>query len=882
MKTIEKSKQQLISEIRHLKAENELLKVMTKNDIKADHIIAADQAQLFSIFDTIGIGISQINPRMEILTLNKQMARWFPDVDVTQKPLCYQNFRQPPLLKICDNCPTTLTFFDGANHETLVTRKIGATDRQFRILSSPVKNERGKVVSVFELVEDITERMDFETALRNSEQKYRGLTENLNVGVYRADVSRDGKFLEINPEIVRMFGYSSKNELLNIKIRYLYANPEDRAAFLERVISQGSVKNVQLNMKKKNGTPFPVLVSTVAIRDEKGKVQYLDGIIEDLTQRLEMEKSIIQSENLMRAVLESTGDGILVVDNQGRVSHYNQKFARMWRIPDSIVKSGEDAKLLKFVLDQLTDPDSFIKKIEQLYQSTETSLDVLFFKDGRIFERFSSPLIFEGTISGRVWNFRDITEQKRAELMLRQSEEEFRLVWESSSLGMRLTDEAGIMVKVNDAFCRIFGMKKDQLEGKPLAIIYQAQKRQHILQRHHERFRARKVKTLFQQKLELWNGKTVWLEVCSSFLTRSGQPPLLLGIFQDITQSKAAKAALESSEQRLNIIFRSAPDAYFSYDPMGRLVDCNIAAEKLLGYSADELLGKSFLKLNLLPKNQIPKAVKILSKNAMGIPTGPDEFTLIRKDGTRIIVEIRAYPVQIQGETLILGIAHDITERKTTEIRLQKLLNEKEVLLKEVYHRVKNNFQVISSLLYLQLKKIDSEPARLAFMASLNRIKTMALVHEKLYQSADLAEIDFSDYVKTLATNLYQSYISDHEKVDIKFDLENVTLGIDQAIPCGLIVNELVTNALKYAFQPSFPNGSELFIALKQSKKNTIVLVVKDNGVGISPDLNIKESKTLGLNLVNMLSENQLEGKLELERSKGVSFKLSFQKSTRK
>jgi two-component sensor histidine kinase len=204
---------------------------------------------------------------------------------------------------------------------------------------------------------------------------------------------------------------------------------------------------------------------------------------------------------------------------------------------------------------------------------------------------------------------------------------------------------------------------------------------------------------------------------------------------------------------------------------------------------------------------------------------------------------------------------------------LHASLREKDVLLKEIHHRVKNNLQVISSLLNLQSGAI-TEPAVLAmFSESQNRIKSMALIHEKLYQSKDLAQIDFTEYVRNLTNHLYRSYAVNVNLIKLNFDVENIHLNIDTAIPCGLLLHELVSNALKYAF----PNGQkgEIGVRLFRQEGDRLVLLVKDNGVGLPKDLDVKNSKSLGLKLVHILAQ-QLQGDLNYHSESGTEFSLAF------
>jgi two-component sensor histidine kinase len=215
----------------------------------------------------------------------------------------------------------------------------------------------------------------------------------------------------------------------------------------------------------------------------------------------------------------------------------------------------------------------------------------------------------------------------------------------------------------------------------------------------------------------------------------------------------------------------------------------------------------------------------------------------------------------------------EIAERKRAEEQIKASLGEKEVLLKEVHHRVKNNLQVVSSMLQLQSKNIKDKETVEMFQESRNRVRSMALVHERLYQSKDLAKVDFAKYIRSLANYLCRSYGVNTNVIQLRTNLHDVSLGVDTAIPCGLILNELVSNSLKHAF----PDGreGEIHIELRSDDNDKFTLMVSDNGVGLLEDLDFRNTESLGLQLVNTLV-NQLEGTIELDRRDGTAFKITF------
>ena len=248
----------------------------------------------------------------------------------------------------------------------------------------------------------------------------------------------------------------------------------------------------------------------------------------------------------------------------------------------------------------------------------------------------------------------------------------------------------------------------------------------------------------------------------------------------------------------------------------------------------------------------------------------------------------------IENARLYERAQREISERMRAEEQIKASLQEKEVLLKEIHHRVKNNLQVISSLLSLQSRCIEDQSVLELFQESQNRVRSMALIHEKLYRSQDLARINFAEYIRNLATSLVRSYRANSGPVSLKVDANDVPLSIDAAVPCGLIINELVSNSLKYAFPPppsfppsggdergSFPpsggdeRGDEIRIELRSDRDHQVTLIVADNGVGFPKGLDFRHTESLGMQLVNTLT-NQLGGTVELHSNGGTEFKITF------
>ena len=220
----------------------------------------------------------------------------------------------------------------------------------------------------------------------------------------------------------------------------------------------------------------------------------------------------------------------------------------------------------------------------------------------------------------------------------------------------------------------------------------------------------------------------------------------------------------------------------------------------------------------------------------------------------------------------IVCVAQDITDRKKAEQQIKAALQEKEVLLREIHHRVKNNLQIISSLLNLQSKHIKDDHALNLLRDSQNRVQSMALIHQKLYDSHDLVLIDFAEYLRGLASALFSSYGLGSQEISLKLSVDNVRLDINTAVPCGLIINELISNSLKHAFLKS---QGEISVDLHPEVDYSVALTVSDNGRGFPEDLDFRNTDSLGLQLVNTLTK-QLGGTIELDRRTGTAFKLKF------
>ena len=473
-------------------------------------------------------------------------------------------------------------------------------------------------------------------------------------------------------------------------------------------------------------------------------------------------------------------------------------------------------------------------------------------------------------------NIRDITERKQAETALRESEENLRISLENAPDGVYLCDLNGTFLYGNKKAEEIIGYKKEELIGNSflnLNILPAG-----YLQKIGELLKLNATgKPTGPDELELIrkDKNQVWVEISTATIKQKGND-IIIGFVRDITERKIAEESLRKSEEKYRLIVDNTRDIIFMLNVAGEFIYVSPSVKNALGYNQSDLIGHPFQ--SIMQEEDIHNVITAVGRNVRDgykFPNGI-EFRFRNTSGqSRWYNGVGNTVADVDGKFLtFLGVARDVTERKKAEEQIRASLLEKETLLKEVHHRVKNNMQVISSLLRLQEGIVKDKTSAMLLRDSQNRIQSMALVYNKLYQSQNLASINMTDYVNELTAGLIKSYAFNPNKVTVSTVSSDVYLAVDMAIPCGLVINELVTNSLKYAF-PENKTG-RIVVSLKEDAHQALELVVSDNGIGIPDGIDMANNSTLGLKLVGNLVQNQLGGKIELERSHGTTFKITF------
>lgn len=435
------------------------------------------------------------------------------------------------------------------------------------------------------------------------------------------------------------------------------------------------------------------------------------------------------------------------------------------------------------------------------------------------------------------------------------------LVWEMN--------ERTVITYINPKVQEILGYPVEELMGKKISLILGEEQRRKV-----DAFLcgATPAETFARTEMEISTrqGKRLTFDI-KIFIIRDGSGQLLgcRGIARDITSRIEMENALREREAQLRNIFQNISDAVLIMSLSGRLLDANPVACTRYGYSGEELARMDVRDLTTDEHSHLV-ADRISEVEKWG--TYVFNSIHMTREGIEIPVEINASLIEYKGEKAVLSIVRDVTERRRYEEQLKQSLSEKEVLLKEVHHRVKNNIQIIISLIRLQSSGLDPK-AVFHFEEFEQRIRSMALVHEMLYQSVDLDSIDFSTYLERLVSDLAVSTRMD-KTIRISSDIQEIHLDLNTAIPCGLIVNELITNAVKYAFAGRNEGTIRIKFSLDHEQR-ICHLTVQDDGVGLPPDFNPDEHQSLGMQLVQVLV-NQLDGGIRFTSGEGTKIEIEF------
>jgi PAS domain S-box-containing protein len=550
-------------------------------------------------------------------------------------------------------------------------------------------------------------------------------------------------------------------------------------------------------------------------------------------------------------------------------------------------------ELLGLTVFDIRAPDSVASARAQLAEAKTRS--ILFetrhrHRDGCIFPvEVSSKEAIIGGQSVLVSIVRDISQRKKADAALQQSRKRFRSAIDSMPDVVVIYDRDLRIQYVNPATSRVTGRPatdfvgrlEEQVWSEDLVALWRP-----VLERT--------LKSAEVQSLDIDFPSPAGLRhlviTCVPMLDVNGRVQEVMSITHDLTARKTAEEALRRSEKRLKTAFeetekqRRLLDAVIAYAPVGiailkgprhRFLRTNAAFDPFVARSGI-VVGLSFAEAFPLAAERIVPLLDSVFKTGEPHYTPDEPFEMMRGGIAHEAFFTFIYAPWFNRKGRIGGVmmlAHETTERKRSEDRLKKSLLEKQVLLQEIHHRVKNNMQVINSLMSLQAAKIKDKSLLASFKEATSRVHVMALIHDHLYRSENLSEIDLGSYIKQLTQSVLRMYTAKWIRLKVRTD--HIHLDMDQAIPCGLIINELLTNALKYAF-PGSRSGVFAIDAFNSDDAGYVTLIISDDGVGLPAEVDFYGTNTLGLKLVHGLV-NQLGGTVTAERpEQGTRFTIRF------
>jgi PAS domain S-box-containing protein len=782
---------------------------------------------------------------------------------------------------------------------------------------------QGRVVRILGAVEDITERKQAELELQASEQRFRSLIETSSDWVWEVD--QNYIYTYSSPTSLDILGYPPTEVVGKPYLAFMASQEAERIGqtLAGIITSRQPYRCLEGTYQHKDAYSVVLESSASPIFDRNGTFLGYRGMARDITERTEVAAVLQQEEEKYYSIFENAIDGIFQTTKDGRYVSANPALARIlgYDSPAELISSFTDLNRGLYVNPQQR--SQFVSLIEAQGFVEELEAEV-YRKDGSkiwtaetawlVTDTSGSPLYYEGTS-------RDISDRKATEIALLKRERYLAALVEiqrqllsfdgtgyPQSLYERVLEPLGQAAIAS----RVYVFENSQHASGKLLLSRRAewcaegispQMDNPILQNlSYETWFPRWAEILAQggivsgvvSELPLSEQQILHPQDILSILilpifvdgqffgfigfdhcleARQWEPSevTLLGAAAAAIslafEQKKAELALRNSEERLRLVVSSAPIILFATDWQGQFTLSQGSGLTALGLAPNQTVGQSVFDIY---QNE-PEVIDSIEQALQG-----RTFTTVIQANGRYFetwfTPLLGDNVEIQGT---IGVAIDITERKQAEAQIQASLKEKTVLLQEVHHRVKNNLQVICSLLRLQVKRVNDPLLQTILEDSQNRVMSMALVHQILYQTEDFGQVALADYVKTLSAHLFNSLSVATDRVQLHIEIAtDATVPLDKAIPCGLILNELISNALKHGLQRGRLDG-EIWITLVKASAASLSLIVANSGLPLAADFDLRNTQSMGLKLVNVLVE-QLQASFSVERGETTVFSVTF------
>ncbi|MBU7582153.1 MAG: PAS domain S-box protein [Nostoc sp. TH1S01] len=765
-----------------------------------------------------------------------------------------------------------------SEEEWTFIRKDGS---RFPVLLSvkPLCNGAGQAIGGVGIAKDITQQKQLEAQLRKNASGLAAAQRIAHLGSWELDLTTQK--LTWSEEVFRIFGRHPESGIPSYTemLDYIHPDDRDRRDFaVQQAMEKGTPYEIEYRFYRPDGSLGYLLSRGEILLDINGQPSQFIGTILDITKRKQIEEQLRNLSDRLTLALKSANIGTWDWD----MIHEAEWDERMYELYD--LQPSQNVTPYQNWLNRLHPDDreeavsafqgaiKGVKEFNTEFRIVINDGSVRFIKASAIVQRNE-----QGQPQRMVGINYDITERKQAETALRESEHRYATLTEAAPVAIFRLDSASNCIYVNERWSLMTGRPTQAALGKGWLEHIQEEDRHNLLVNCPGPCGTRcQINETCRREVKYVrpDGSIAWFYIQIVPETNPiGQIIGFIGTLTDITIRKQIESEVNHHRDLREAIFNESADALFLVDVDTQLIfDCNSRAVELFeAKNKEELLniqGYTLQRYQFTPE-ELDELIQELNQKSYW----SREIEYVTQKGNFFWGNLAAKQITVAGKSINLVRLSDISDRKQAVEQIQRSLEEKETLLKEIHHRVKNNLQIISSLLRMQSRRSDDEATLLLFTESQNRVQSMALIHEQLYQSADLHQINFDGYVKSLTDSLFRCYGVSQRNIVLNIATHDIKLTLGNAIPCGLIINELVSNCLKYAF-PEEKKG-KITIALKSAPGKGLILIVQDSGVGIPETLDWENGNSLGLRIVKNLVR-QLKGNIILERDRGTAFYIYF------
>ena len=713
-------------------------------------------------------------------------------------------------------------------------------------------------------------------ALRKSEERFRTLVERTSEAIF---VQTNLRFAYLNDEAVKLFGATSADQLIGRPI-IDRIHPDYRDFVRQRVarMNEAKVPVPISDMMYLRVDGSPVSVESAAAPITFGGTEGSVVFAFDIEGRRTSERAVRESEERLKRAQAVAHVGNWELDLHTLAIWGSDEAFRIYGVDRTTALLTLAIVQHSVLKEYRTAMDRALRLLIEEGIPYEQEFQITRVDDGRVRFVYSKAELMRDTDGkpARVLGvIQDITDRKKTEADLVESEKRWHAVFDNSGIGIVLIDSAGFPLQCNRAFEHMLGYEEEELRHILFTDLSHPDDAAKDFGFAGEILDGKRERYQIEKRYFTKDGRMLWANLIMSALHRNaGTERLSIGLLEDITERKRSEQALRQSEYFLRKSQDVARIGSYYLDAATGEWSSSPVLDDIFGIPASYTRDVAGW-LAIIHPDQREEMQGYFTNDVMGLHHRFDRtYRIIRiGDGKERWVHGQGeLELDDRGNTSkMIGTIQDITERMEHELAIVAALREKEILLKEIHHRVKNNMQVISSLLSLQGSTIDDPAMKTLVFESMNRIRSMALVHERLYKANNLASIDFRDYLSSMASELSRSL--PRNDIAVRVEAESMQVGVDLAIPCGLIANELISNAFKHAFPDGRPGTVE--VSLRTLPEHRAELRVRDDGVGSSSNTEGRSGETLGMMIIDALVE-QIAGRLTTERHDGTSVVVEF------